>query len=224
MFKHRSTNKELLDFEVDKKDLILNLKELHLINKLLGGYRITKDALRQLKKDQITLVDLGSGGGDTLHEISRWCHSNNIESTLVGIDLKRDCVEYAQSHLNDKLTFIQDDYRNYSKYVKNVDVLHASLFVHHLSNEEIIELIKFALENNTTLIVNDLERNPFAYYSIKWITYFFANSHLVKNDAPLSVLRGFKRKEWKHLLQSAGCKNYRLKWTWAFRHQIIIYG
>jgi hypothetical protein len=46
---------------------------------------------------------------------------------------------------------------------------------------------------------------------------------LVKNDAPLSVLRGFKKKEWLEIIQQSGAKNYTLKNKWAFRHQVIIY-
>ncbi|MBT8327755.1 MAG: methyltransferase domain-containing protein [Bacteroidia bacterium] len=224
MFKKRSTKKELLDLDVGKEDLILNLKELHIINRYLGGYAISINALSQLNLNNPTILDLGSGGGDTLNAIHKWLKKKNITGNLIGIDLKSDCVSYANSHLNNNLRFIRDDYRNYADHVQNVDVLHASLFTHHLSNEEIIGLIKFARKNNTILIINDLERNPLAYYSIKILTHLFSKSHLVKNDAPLSVLRGFKKKEWQSLLQKAGSKQYILKWKWAFRHQIIIYG
>ena len=224
MFKTRSNQKELLDFEVEKDDLIQNLKELHTINKLLGGYKISLNALNQLNKRSITLVDIGSGGGDTLNEILKWSNKRNITTNLFGIDLKNDCIQYAKDHLSEELTFIQDDYRNYTKHITEVDVLHACLFTHHLTNVEIGKLIKLAVDNNTTLIINDLERNPIAYYSIKILTSLFSKSDLVKNDAPLSVLRGFKTKEWKKLIDQAGCKKYSIKKKWAFRHQIIIYG
>jgi hypothetical protein len=45
----------------------------------------------------------------------------------------------------------------------------------------------------------------------------------VKHDAPLSVLRGFKKYEWKAMLAQAEIKQYSLKNKWAFRHQLIIY-
>jgi hypothetical protein len=56
------------------------------------------------------------------------------------------------------------------------------------------------------------------------LTRLFSKSYLVKNDAPLSVLRGFTKKEWLKYLKKAGATHYAVKWKWAFRHQIIVYG
>jgi 2-polyprenyl-3-methyl-5-hydroxy-6-metoxy-1,4-benzoquinol methylase len=224
MFKHRSHTKELLDGDVPEKDLILNLKELHSINTLLGGYAISVNAFNKIDLQNKNIVDIGSGGGDMLHEIYKYTQKKNINCRLCGVDLKEVCTKYAESHLPQQLTFITDDYRNVRKHIEKIDILHACLFTHHLSNEQIVELIEFAIENKCTLIINDLERNPLAYYSIKALTSIFSKSYLVKNDAPLSVLRGFKKKEWLTVLQQAGATNYSVQWKWAFRHQIIIYG
>lgn len=194
MFNQRSQEKELLDGEVSQEDLIINLKELHTINTLLGGYNISTNALDKINTNNKTLVDIGSGGGDTLEVIRKWSQKKGENMSLNGVDLKSDCTEYAKSHLSDELNFIQDDYRNVHKHLDKVDIIHACLFTHHLSNQQIIDLIQYAMFHNSVLIINDLERNPIAYYSIKWLTKFFSKSHLVKNDAPLSVLRGFKNK------------------------------
>ena len=70
--------------------------------------------------------------------------------------------------------------------------------------------------------IADLHRHPLAYYSIKLLTGLFSKSYLVKNDAPLSVLRGFSRKEWEALLAQPGIKNYSIRWKWAFRWLIIV--
>ena len=70
-------------------------------------------------------------------------------------------------------------------------------------------------------MANDLHRNQFAYYSIKFLTAIFSKSYLVKNDAPSSVKRGFKKRELITLLEKAGYKNYSVKWSWAFRYIII---
>jgi hypothetical protein len=73
------------------------------------------------------------------------------------------------------------------------------------------------------IIINDIHRHPLAYYSIKWLTYFFSRSYLVKNDAPLSVLRAFRRSELKNLFKAAGFLRYQLRWQWAFRWQAILF-
>jgi hypothetical protein len=78
------------------------------------------------------------------------------------------------------------------------------------------------MKNNSSVgfFINDLHRQPLAYYFIKLATKLFSKSSLVKNDAPLSVLRGFKKKEWESIFERAGIQNYSIKWKWAFRYLV----
>jgi hypothetical protein len=75
------------------------------------------------------------------------------------------------------------------------------------------------MQQNSQLgfFINDLHRHWMAYYSIKLLTRLFSKSYLVKNDAPLSVHRGFKKKEWNAIFTEAGIRNFSCKWRWAFR-------
>ena len=209
------------------EDLAQNLRELHTINKMLGGYSITFKALNKVTqaKNTAIVVDIGCGGGDTLRELHAWSLRKNKSMQLNGIDILPGCISYSESNVKDKpgIRLICDDYRNCTTHIPKIDVMHASLFCHHLTNEEIVELIRFTLSNKITLVINDLERHPLAYYSIKMLTRIFSNSHMVKNDAPLSVLRGFKKNEWKDLIIQSGAKKYTIKNRWAFRHEVIVY-
>lgn len=227
MFEQRSDRKELLDQEnIPTEDLYRNLYELHVINRDLGGYRISTNALSKIikSKGNYTIVDIGSGGGDTLRQMYEWAKKNECKVNCYGIDLKEDCIKYSnENHKDLPLVFIQDDYRNVSKYIADVDIIHASLFCHHLSDDQIVDLIDFCIEKGVHLVVNDLHRNSIAYYSIKLLTALFSKSYLVKNDAPLSVLRGFSKSEWIKLLSNSKAKHYSVKWKWAFRHQIIVW-
>lgn len=228
MFEKRSELKELLDKNnIPKIALFQNLKELDIINNWLGGYNVTISALKKILtiNKKSTLVDIGSGGGDTLKRIMKWSRANNFELYCVGIDLKPACIEYARININmESVSFICDDYQNMFLHLKKIDIIHASLFCHHFSNKELVNLVSFALKNDSILVINDLERNPLAYYSIRLLTKLFSKSYLVKNDAPLSVLRGFKKKEWLEIIHQAGAKNYSVRNKWAFRHEVIIYG
>jgi len=82
---------------------------------------------------------------------------------------------------------------------------------------------KQVLNKNSAIgfFINDLQRHPLAYNSIKYITKFFSKSYLVKNDAPLSVLRGFKKREWQNIFEKAEISDYSLRWKWAFRHLLV---
>jgi 2-polyprenyl-3-methyl-5-hydroxy-6-metoxy-1,4-benzoquinol methylase len=227
MFKCRSQEKELLDqSEIPDADLYQNLRELDFINHWLGGYQISFGALKKvLRKNQsYTICDIGCGGGDTLKRLLSWNKKQDLQLNLHGIDLKRVCIDYAEENLKgEAVNFICDDYRNVFNHLSEVDIVHACLFCHHLSDEQLIELVRFCLDRKCTLIINDLERNAIAHYAIKFLTSLFSKSYLVKNDAPLSVLRGFKKTEWLDILKRAGAKRYSVENKWAFRHEVIVY-
>jgi SAM-dependent methyltransferase len=227
MFSARSKRKELLDQDrIPVEDLYVNLRELDFINRWLGGYNISFAALKKILKPakRYVLADIGCGGGDTLKGIIKWNQSRNYDLRLYGIDLKPACIQYARNQLaGHTVQFICDDYRNIFSHLNKVDIIHACLFCHHLREEELIGLVKFALANQSVLVINDLERNALAYYSIKILTRIFSKSYLVKNDAPLSVLRGFKRKEWLSILKKAGAQKFSVRNKWAFRHEVIVY-
>lgn len=228
LLKYRSNEKEYLDNSpIETKDLYQNLIELDIINSRLGGYNASKKGLEKILKTTKpvnTILDIGFGGGDSIKQMQKYCEKKNVKLFFYGVDLKNDCVKYAESNLTTLTNkhLICDDYRNISAdLLKQIDVIHCSLFLHHLTDEEIIDLLKFGKSNQCIILANDLQRNWFAYYSIKFLTAIFSKSYLVKNDAPLSVKRGFKKNELIALLEKAGYKNYSVKWSWAFRYILI---
>lgn len=229
MLKNRSYQAELLDEPDIKKELLFqNLKELNIINSFLGGHDISLRGLKKIMNDPLknySIVDIGCGGGDSLKAIARWSAQKKYKITLSGVDLKEDCIEYAKKFCNHypDIKFYTDDFRNIFSKGAQVDIVHASLFCHHFIEDDIVAFIKFCKANNCIFIINDLERNPIAYFSIKLLTRLFSKSPLVKNDAPLSVWRGFKKREWESIIQNAGIKNYLIKNCFAFRHLIIVY-
>ncbi len=230
MFKLRSYQKELLDEADIRPELLFqNLRELEFINKYLGGHRISILGLKRLLSQchsfsNRTIVDIGCGGGDSLKALSNWAKSQQQTPSFIGIDLKDDCIQFAKANCQTfpDIQFLCDDFRNV--FDRNeVHIVHASLFCHHFREEEIVSFLKLCNQHKAIFVINDLERNPLAYYSIKWLTRLFSKSPLVKHDAPLSVKRGFKKTEWKVMLEQAGIQNYSIQNYWAFRHLIIAY-
>jgi len=225
-FSVRSTTKELLDRDdIPFKDIEQNMKELEIINTFLGGHRISLAGLGKLigNKKTITVCEIGCGGGDNLKAIERYCNKKNIAVQLIGIDINPNCVTVAGSKFkNGNAQFHISDYRLVNFGSGKPDIIFSSLFCHHFSDGDLVAQLQW-MEQNCMIgfFINDLHRHPLAYYSIRWITQAFSKSYLVKNDAPLSVLRGFKSKELEKLLDRASLKNYWLQWKWAFRWLII---
>ncbi len=221
----RSYQKELLDRnDIPFEDIALNMKELNFINTYLGGHSITLNGLKKLisatqfRNRELIICEMGCGGGDNLQVISDWCRKNNIQLRTIGIDINPDCIAYASSIFKDpSADWLSSDYRMVKFEVKP-DIIFSSLFCHHFDDEQMIEILLWMKEQSRLgFFINDLHRHSLAFYSIKWLTRVFSKSYLVKNDAPLSVTRGFKRSELKSFLNKAGVIDYTINWKWAFR-------
>lgn len=219
MLKFRSLEKEILDGNnYSKEELFQNLKELEIINSKLGGNRINQKGLQYLSKNKknLKILEVGCGGGDNL----RFLQGKFPENQFFGSDINPYCIEYSNLKTQTNIDFfLQDAFELTEKY----DIIFNSLFCHHFSDDELVtQIIKLHKLSNIGLFINDLDRNPLAYYSVKFLSKIFSKSRLVKNDAPLSVKRGFKKREWEIILKKAEIKNYKIIWCWAFRWLIII--
>jgi SAM-dependent methyltransferase len=225
--KHRSLQKELLDAEgIPFADIKKNMQELDTINRLLGGHAITLKGLAAFLNPSIQIIsvcEIGCGGGDNLYAIKKFCDQNKIKVQLTGIDLKKECIDFAaERNASLKANWICSDYRLVQFKNNRPDIIFSSLFCHHFTKMELVQILIWMNENCTRgFFINDLHRHPLAYYSIKWITHLFSGSYLVKNDAPLSVSRAFTKKDWKEIFAQAGINNYSIRWKWAFRYLIV---
>lgn len=226
----RSYQKELLDSsDIPFRDIRRNMQELEFINRYLGGHAITLDGVNRLIKDYdvrqpIKIVELGSGGGDNLIAIQKWAFKKNIPISLTGIDINQESIQYASSRPESaSIKFIHSDYRQVY-FKEKPGILFSSLFCHHFTDEELVDMLLY-MQHNSSLgfFINDLHRHLIAFYMIKWLTQLFSSSYLVKNDAPLSVSRGFTRKDWNHLLKKAKISTYSCEWKWAFRWLISVH-
>lgn len=225
----RSYQKELLDHDsIPFADIRQNMKELNTINTYLGGHAITIAGLKKIiskssDNGKLNICEIGCGGGDNLVALHQWCARNNLQVNFTGIDIKPECIEYAKTkcdHLS--VEWIASDYRKINFEHNKPDIIFSSLFCHHFSENEINKMLQWMKVNSVKgFFINDLNRHPLAYYSIKFITKIFSASYLVKHDAPLSVARGFKKTEWTKIFAGAGIMNISVQWKWAFRHLIV---
>lgn len=225
-FKSRSYQKELLDGEgIPFPAIAQTMRELNTINTLLGGHAITIEGFKLLAKEkkEITVCEIGCGGGDNLVAIVKYCQEKQIKVHCIGIDYNSECIAFAKQneHLKENTDFICSDYAQVY-FENNPDIIFSSLFCHHFTDEALIFQIKWMKQNaGLGFFINDLHRHWLAYYLIKILTHLFSKSYLVKNDACLSVARGFHKTDWQYIFSKAGITNYQIRWKWAFRYLIV---
>jgi 2-polyprenyl-3-methyl-5-hydroxy-6-metoxy-1,4-benzoquinol methylase len=221
-FTQRSDSKELLDATgIPFADIRQNMQELDFINTWLGGHAITLKGLKSFlpaPKNEWHITEIGCGGGDNLRVIKNWAEKRGYKVQLTGVDINPECIQFAgEKEENKGIHFICSDYRTVLLQ-STPDIIFSSLFCHHFQDEELLKMLQWMKSaSKTGFFINDLHRHPLAYYSIRGLTAAFSKSYLVKNDAPLSVQRGFVRHEWELLFQKAGITNYTCTWQWAFR-------
>lgn len=227
-FSKRSTISELMDSpDIPAPDLYQNLKELEQVNSLLGGYDVVLDALQKLHwpaSSKLRILDVGSGGGDTLRAIAKWARKTHQKLVLTGLDLNPIMTKYAVAHSNSfpEISFLTENVFSQNMQEDYSDIVTCSLFCHHFKDAELILLLQRLKHLAARLvIINDLHRHWLAWHSIRILTQIFSKSYLVKNDAPLSVARALTRKEWVTILNQAGIDDYTIRWRWAWRWQIV---
>jgi SAM-dependent methyltransferase len=227
-FTYRSNEKELLDESNILRELLYkNLKELDFLNRITGGHSISLKGIKQLITDHHKIyhvVDLGCGSGDALKSIADWARLNKYQVRLTGIDMNAKAIDYLKIHCTNysEIIGITTDYQDYLDRDEVIDIVHCSLFCHHLKDDELLRLFVFFRQQvRIGFIINDLQRNWMAYYSAWLFTRLLNGTVLAKNDGPISVLRGFKSGELTLLLHKASIKNYSIQKEWGFRYLIV---
>jgi len=225
-FSKRSYQKELLDRnDIPFEDIERNMQELDFINTWLGGHAISLSGLKQLlhHRKQASVCEIGCGGGDNLRVLSTWCRRRHIELQVTGIDNNPHCIAVAQKRwTGGNARWLHSDYKDVLFEEEKPDIIFSSLFCHHFTEDELVSMLNWMDRSaGVGWYINDLQRHRLAYYAIRRLTGWFSGSYLVKNDAPLSVLRGFTRKEWEDILQKAGTTAWSIQWKWAFRWLIV---
>ena len=226
---NRSSEMEIMDDFTLKGDVFRDtLDKLEIINRLLGGNKVTIRGLKKLLKNQsknkiITIVDLGCGNGDILRDIAKFGRKNNYSFKLIGIDANFAAIDYAKklskeySELSFKtVNVFSEDFKKQS-----YDIVLCTLFLHHFKNDELMSFLKTTIQKTTIgVVVNDLHRHKLAYYLFKLIGFFIKNK-MVREDGLTSVLRAFKRKDLENI--SKQIKVYfSIQWKWAFRYLWIL--
>jgi len=222
MFLKRSYEKEIMDdFSISDYRIDNALNELKLVNKFLGGVSTSKSGFKIIfnngNYEKIKVLDIGSGSSDIFQQLIKKLPNLKVFS----LDRNKKICEIIKSE-NRALPVFGDASAPPVKE-EAISVVHASLFLHHFNEDEIKKLIKSSLAiAEKGIIINDLRRTVWALIGIKTLTILFSKSNMVKNDAPLSVKKGFIKSELIKLLEDLNISNYIIKRKWAFRWLIVI--
>jgi len=227
----RTNEPEIMDdFAMEGKRLENALAKIAIINRVLGGNKITVNCVRGLvknaPKDKIfSIVDLGCGNGDMLREIAKLGRRLGVKLALKGIDANAHTIKHAAILSKDfeEISYECANFLAEGKEAKEYDIILMTLTLHHFSNEEIHQLLsQLKHQAKLGIIINDLHRSKTAYYLFKAMATVLRLNNMTKEDGLTSILRGFKRKELEALSRKLKFEQSSIKWKWAYRYQWVI--
>ena len=232
----RGRDSEYMDRgDVDGQALTSALGELEVINRFLGGHSSSTRALEQLvtadglgepgSDRPVRILDVGCGGADVALAFAEWARPHSVDLHIVAVDFNQQACDYARQKTAAAcvgVSAVRADAFSMPFADASFDYVHCSLFLHHFEGPEATRLLRalFALSRRG-LIVNDLHRHPIAYWAVKWGSALLSRSYLVRHDGPVSVRRGFSRRELIELARSSGFRWSVLRWRWAFRYVAV---
>lgn len=228
--RERTRQKEWMDdLELKGAELRDTLDTLGKINSRLGGNRVLRSGLKRILKEwdhkrPLRILDVGCGNGAQLRELAQLGMDLECSFQLTGLDANADCIAYAKerSASQPEINYICDDAFGYAEVGPDYDLIVCTLFLHHISNEDLIDLLKsFRKKASLAVLVNDLHRSKLAYVLFSLLGLFIKNPMIV-HDGKVSILRGFKKKELINFSRTLKCK-YSIKWMWAFRYRWILF-
>lgn len=226
--KRKMEAEQMDDFTVQGDLLTETLDQLARINRYLGGNQVTMNGLKKILKDHpvdkpLTIVDMGCGNGDVLRCIAEYGKKGGYDFRLIGIDANAHTVDYARKLSGNykELSFQQLDVFSEEFQKLEYDLVLATLFLHHFSEEEIVTLLQSVMKTATVgMVVNDLHRNALAYFLFRLLGLFIRNP-MTREDGLISIRKAFKREDLENMSKKINAKSS-IQWKWAFRYQWII--
>jgi Methyltransferase domain len=199
---HRVIERELLD-EANAEDARENLVDLVRINRHFGGYRILRSIVSEFVRpgDCFSMLDIGAASGDMGAQL----RLSYPQATVIALDRKREHLAHAAGPK------LAGDAFQLPLAPASFDFVFSSLFLHHFSNEEVVELLgKFKAIARRAVLAIDLERGPIAYHFIPATRWLFGWHRLSLHDGPVSVQAAFKKDELLAVARQAGLANARV--------------
>jgi ubiquinone/menaquinone biosynthesis C-methylase UbiE len=204
-----------------------NLAEMQRINDLLGGTRaITRHLYPRLlvHNGPVTILDLGSGGAGLPLTLVRWARRVRLPLRVLAVDWSRRNLAIAKRWVRPapEIQLVQADARNLPFDPGQVDYVISSLFLHHLSPEDLSWVLDEAFRMaRVAVIMSDLVRGWLPYLAFKLVQPIFARNYLTRHDGALSVRRAYTPGELDRLALRAGLLDARVYTHFPWRMTLV---
>ncbi len=173
---------------------------------------LARDGVRPVR-----VLDVACGGGDVLAELERRAKRHGVDVELHGCDRSPLALRRARERAGPacrwhELDVVADELPG------RHDVVVSSLFLHHLSEEDAVLLLRaMASVAERVLMVQDLRRT-LAGYLVAWVgLHTLTRSDVARTDGLASVRAAFTAREAAGLARAAGLEDALVQRCWPQR-------
>ena len=193
-FKNRADLTEIMDdLTQPAHEFDAAYRELKVVNERLGGIRAIERFLPH--GSNLLVLDVAAGGCDVGEALL-----DRLSCRIVSLDLNARGLKFAKRTLPVAGDALRLPFRD-----RSFDVVMASLFFHHLSEEDCPRVLaEMWRVSRQRVLVNDLHRHAVAYFSFQVLATLFSKSRMVRHDGPVSVRRAFHPDELLRIAERAG--------------------
>lgn len=192
-----------------------------------GLWQHLQSEARRITPQPLRVLDIATGSGDLPVRLARRARAAKLPIHFSACDCSSTALEtavQAAAKSQVAIEFFQLDALE-DPIPPGFDVITVSLFLHHLSNEQIVKLLaKLAQATSRMILVNDLSRSWWNYGAIFLATRLLSRSAVVHFDGPVSVRAAFTKPELLDLADQAGLKcatvqaRFPARWLMTWRH------
>lgn len=199
------------------------LRGLGRINKISRVARLLWGQIEKLAGpgQPLTVLDVGSGGGDTAIALGRLAEQSGRQVSVEGMDVSPLAVEFANQAAREwgvsNVRFQQGNILA-DALPDRYDVVTCSLFLHHFADDEARQVLTAMREAaQRAVLVDDLCRSRLGY-SLAWIgCRIFSRSPVVHYDGPASVAGAYTPEEARQLAEASGMADVSIRRHWPQR-------
>lgn len=205
------------------------LRGLARINRVSGSAAAIWRGIRRRLPDavRVQLLDVACGSADVTLALIHQARRSGVELSVTGCDISPVALEAARDRALQaglEARFRQVDARA-GELPGTFDVVLASLFLHHLSRDESVTLLRgMGAAARLLVVVDDLVRGATGYLMAATAPRLLTRSPVVHVDARLSVRSAFKPAEARALAESAALVDIEVRRHWPARFLLIAKG
>jgi 2-polyprenyl-3-methyl-5-hydroxy-6-metoxy-1,4-benzoquinol methylase len=211
--------------EISESDLFKALGGLERINRWdFSGQFLYLELKKHIHaKSNVKILDMACARGAFLFFLARK-FDDQERISFHGCDINQKSIEYAKSRSEKEGSglhfFVHDALKDTLE--EEYEVILCSLFLHHLSNDEIKKLLLKMVAKAKVVLISDLRRSMFGYYVSIVATRLLTTSRIVHNDGPASIQQALTIREMKAILQELNITSYEIKKQCPFRFMLLI--